>query len=231
MLICFWMRGLLRLLSKAAKAGTQWIALFVFRFFISFLCSLEPGRVCGERYISLQRTPPSRFYLSREKHSNTSDTNQSSVDLLKPTLDHLTHPNINLSRHKNQLLATLKMSNQSTTQSSQANFTSSSTFSSQKPTYAPSIQSTTSSFQSYKPLLDTESPSSTSTSTPSKNSKAWKKTKKFLSSLGEPPTAEYDRQQDAKKGIKTNGREAFGAINYGPYRTSTFGGERALGRI
>ncbi|KAH6723400.1 hypothetical protein BKA61DRAFT_664130 [Leptodontidium sp. MPI-SDFR-AT-0119] len=113
------------------------------------------------------------------------------------------------------------MSNQSTTQSSQANFTSSSTFSSQKPTYAPSIQSTTSSFQSYKPLLDTESPSSTSTSTPSKNSKAWKKTKKFLSSLGEPPTAEYDRQQDAKKGIKTNGREAFGAINYGPYRTKS----------
>ncbi|KAG4438075.1 hypothetical protein IFR05_006441 [Cadophora sp. M221] len=121
------------------------------------------------------------------------------------------------------------MSNQSTTQSSQANFTSSSSTSSQKPTYEPSIQSTTSSFQSYKPLLDTESPSSSSPS--SKNSKAWKKTKKFLSSLGEPPTAEYDRQQDAKKGIKTNGREAFGAVNYGPYRTSTFGGERALGRI
>ncbi|KAG4425425.1 hypothetical protein IFR04_001344 [Cadophora malorum] len=115
------------------------------------------------------------------------------------------------------------MSDQSNNQSSQANFDSSS----EKQHYAPSIQSTTSSFQSLKPLVDTESPLSRE----SKNTKAWKKTKKFLSSLGEPPTAEYDRQQNAEKGIKTNRREAFGAINYGPYRTSTFGGERTLGRI
>lgn len=55
----------------------------------------------------------------------------------------------------------------------------------------------------------------------SKRQKAWKKTKEFLSSIGEPPTAEYERQQaalSAKKGkIKTSGREAFGAVNYGPY--------------
>ncbi|KAK0119958.1 hypothetical protein ONS95_011382 [Cadophora gregata] len=118
------------------------------------------------------------------------------------------------------------MSDQSNSQSSQGNYSSSS---SDKHNYAASIQSTTSSFKSYKPLLETESPSSSSRE--SKNSKAWKKTKKFLSSIGEPPTAEYDRQQNEKKGIKTNGREAFGAINYGPYRTSNFGGERTLGRI
>lgn len=88
---------------------------------------------------------------------------------------------------------------------------------------APSVNSnsTTSSYQSYKPLVDSESPSSRTPRT----SEALKKTKKFLSSLGEPPTAEYDRQQAAKQSVKTNGREAFGAINYGPYRSGgAFGG-------
>lgn len=44
----------------------------------------------------------------------------------------------------------------------------------------------------------------------SRKSKAWEKTKKFFASLGEPPIAEYDRRQAAKKGIKTDGREAYG---------------------
>ncbi|KAE8442671.1 hypothetical protein EG329_002969 [Mollisiaceae sp. DMI_Dod_QoI] len=64
-------------------------------------------------------------------------------------------------------------------------------------------------------------PPRTSTQKESKRSKAWKKTKEFLSSIGEPPTAEYERQQaalSAKEGkVKTSGREAFGAVNYGPY--------------
>lgn len=42
--------------------------------------------------------------------------------------------------------------------------------------------------------------------------------KHFFASLGEPPTDEYDRQQEAQKEMKTNGREAFGAVNYGPYQ-------------
>jgi hypothetical protein len=59
----------------------------------------------------------------------------------------------------------------------------------------------------------------------SRTSKAWTKTKRFFSSLGEPPTAEYERQQGKKKGIKTNGREAYGAVNYGPYQQGgRFGG-------
>jgi hypothetical protein len=75
------------------------------------------------------------------------------------------------------------------------------------------------------PILPSE-PTSSSSKT-SKSSKVWKSTKKFLSSLGEPPTAEYDRQQAAKKPIKTSGKEAFGAINYGPYHQGgPFGGGR-----
>lgn len=62
----------------------------------------------------------------------------------------------------------------------------------------------------------------------SKSSRAWRKTKKFFASLGEPPTAEYDRQQAEKQKIRTNGREAFGAVNYGPYgQGGPFGGGRA----
>lgn len=83
---------------------------------------------------------------------------------------------------------------------------------------------------------------------PSKRNQAWEKTKALLSSIGEPPTAEYERQQAAlrsnstnstnstdskgesgnrngksgkgkggKVKVKTSGREAFGAVNYGPY--------------
>ncbi len=74
--------------------------------------------------------------------------------------------------------------------------------------------------QSHTPLT-----SSGSKQKDSKSDRAWKKTKKFLSSLGEPPTAEYDRQQAAKKEIKTSGREAYGAVNYGPYNQGgPFGG-------
>ena len=74
--------------------------------------------------------------------------------------------------------------------------------------------------------LPSQNKSSTATKT-SKSSKAWKSTKKFLSSVGEPPTAEYDRQQAAKKPIKNSGKEAFGAINYGPYHQGgPFGGGR-----
>lgn len=74
-------------------------------------------------------------------------------------------------------------------------------------------------------------------SKPSKRTQAWQRTKTFLSTIGEPPTAEYDRRQaalaleesqgdakgllekdgDEKVGIR-NGREAFGAVNYGPYQ-------------
>jgi hypothetical protein len=58
----------------------------------------------------------------------------------------------------------------------------------------------------------------------SKSSKAWRKTKEFFNSLGEPPTAAWEREQ-AKKEVKTSGREAFGAVNYGPYHQGgPFGG-------
>jgi hypothetical protein len=54
-----------------------------------------------------------------------------------------------------------------------------------------------------KPLLGNSSSSS------KRSSKAWNKTKtktkKFLSTIGEPPTAEYDRQQAAK--AKAEGKE------------------------
>jgi hypothetical protein len=63
------------------------------------------------------------------------------------------------------------------------------------------------------------------TSTTSKSAKAWQKTKEFFNSLGEPPTAAYEREQAAKKQVKTSGREAFGAVNYGPYQQGgPFGG-------
>jgi len=59
----------------------------------------------------------------------------------------------------------------------------------------------------------------------SKSSKAWRKTKEFFNSLGEPPTAAYERDQAKKKEVKTSGREAFGAVNYGPYHQGgPFGG-------
>ncbi|KAN0098753.1 hypothetical protein V8E51_014416 [Hyaloscypha variabilis] len=59
----------------------------------------------------------------------------------------------------------------------------------------------------------------------SKSTKVWKKTKEFFNSLGEPPTAAYEREQAKKKQVKTSGREAFGAVNYGPYHQGgPFGG-------
>jgi hypothetical protein len=59
----------------------------------------------------------------------------------------------------------------------------------------------------------------------SKSSKAWRKTKEFFNSLGEPPTAAFEREQAKKKEVKTSGREAFGAVNYGPYHQGgPFGG-------
>ena len=59
----------------------------------------------------------------------------------------------------------------------------------------------------------------------SKPAKAWKKTKEFFNSLGEPPTAAYEREQAKKREVKTSGREAFGAVNYGPYHQGgPFGG-------
>jgi hypothetical protein len=63
---------------------------------------------------------------------------------------------------------------------------------------------------------------------PSRSGRMWKKTKEFFASLGEPPTAEYDRQQAAKQKMRTNGREAFGAVNYGPYGQ---GGPYSGGRL
>ena len=68
----------------------------------------------------------------------------------------------------------------------------------------------------------TEPTASTKEST---SKKAWKKTKEFFNSLGEPPTAAYEREQARKKEVKTSGREAFGAVNYGPYHQGgPFGG-------
>jgi hypothetical protein len=59
----------------------------------------------------------------------------------------------------------------------------------------------------------------------SKSSRAWKKTKEIFNSLGEPPTAAWEREQAKKKEVKTSGREAFGAVNYGPYHQGgPFGG-------
>jgi len=68
-------------------------------------------------------------------------------------------------------------------------------------------------------------PSKPSFNVKSKSSKAWRKTKEFFNSLGEPPTAAYEREQAKKKEVKTSGREAFGAVNYGPYHQGgPFGG-------
>jgi hypothetical protein len=75
---------------------------------------------------------------------------------------------------------------------------------------------------SEKPTRSSTEPTS---SVASKSSKAWRKTKEFFNSLGEPPTAAYEREQAKKKEVKTSGREAFGAVNYGPYHQGgPFGG-------
>ncbi|KAL2070630.1 hypothetical protein VTL71DRAFT_13656 [Oculimacula yallundae] len=124
------------------------------------------------------------------------------------------------------LQTTFKMSNQNTQSQNQSSSPSSNTHK----TYTPSIQSTTSYASSKELLTSNTSSSSTTLKT---------KAKKFLSSVGNPPTLEHDRQQAAKNGISIesqkhtskDGKQAFGAVNYGPYRTSTFGGERSLGRI
>lgn len=74
-------------------------------------------------------------------------------------------------------------------------------------------------------LLRSSTEPTGSASKPSKSAKAWQKTKEFFNSLGEPPTAAYEREQVAKKQVKTSGREAFGAVNYGPYQQGgPFGG-------
>ncbi|PMD26779.1 hypothetical protein NA56DRAFT_744094 [Hyaloscypha hepaticicola] len=75
-------------------------------------------------------------------------------------------------------------------------------------------------------LLETKrSTTDVSPSTPSKSSRAWKKTKEFFNSLGEPPTATWEREQAKKKEVKTSGRDAFGAVNYGLYHQGgPFGG-------
>ena len=86
-----------------------------------------------------------------------------------------------------------------------------------KPEYAPSTYST-STTQTEKPLLTSEE---TTSSKNSKRTKAWKKTKKFLSSIGEPPTAEYDRQmapKDETEEEKLKRLRKFGELDYGPYR-------------
>jgi hypothetical protein len=71
----------------------------------------------------------------------------------------------------------------------------------------------------------TRSSTEPTSSVSSKSSKAWRKTKEFFSSLGEPPTAAYEREQAKKKEVKTSGSEAFGAVNYGPYHQGgPFGG-------
>ncbi|PMD49924.1 uncharacterized protein K444DRAFT_638502 [Hyaloscypha bicolor E] len=75
---------------------------------------------------------------------------------------------------------------------------------------------------SEKPTRSSTEPTSSVTS---KSSKVWRKTKEFFNSLGEPPTAAFEREQAKKKEVKTSGREAFGAVNYGPYHQGgPFGG-------
>jgi len=58
--------------------------------------------------------------------------------------------------------------------------------------------------------------------------KSVEKDQRLFASLGEPPTAAYERQQAAKQKIRTNGREAYGAVNYGPYHS---GGPFSGGRV
>jgi hypothetical protein len=41
--------------------------------------------------------------------------------------------------------------------------------------------------------------------------------KEVFNSLGESRTAAGEREQATKKQVKTSGRKAFGAVNYGPY--------------
>lgn len=83
--------------------------------------------------------------------------------------------------------------------------------SSSNPSYAESTYSTSTTYSS-KPLLESSDPSSRDP----KTGKVWMKTKKFLSSLGDPPTAEYDRQQAALKGEDGKPKSAA-AVDYGPY--------------
>jgi hypothetical protein len=59
----------------------------------------------------------------------------------------------------------------------------------------------------------------------SRSQKAWQKTKKLLSSLGEPPTAEYDQQQLAAGKIEKS--KTFRSADYGAYG----GGGPYSGRI
>jgi len=79
--------------------------------------------------------------------------------------------------------------------------------------YSPSKQYASSTYSTSttateRPLLKSSSPrkdssskrSSSSEKKDKKPSKAWEKTKKVLSSIGEPPTLEYDRQQALKEG-------------------------------
>ncbi|KAI9048146.1 hypothetical protein LZ554_007941 [Drepanopeziza brunnea f. sp. 'monogermtubi'] len=96
------------------------------------------------------------------------------------------------------------------------------TSSPQRALAAPSRTPTTSSYQSSRPLVNPGCGYPQS-STP-RTARAWSKTKRFLSSLGEPPTAGYERQQ-AAKGITTDGKDALGATDYGPYPAGgPFGG-------
>jgi len=92
-----------------------------------------------------------------------------------------------------------------------------------KKTYAPSTYSTTTTHSS-NPLLTSSSGEATTIKT-KRTTKAWKKTKKFLASIGEPPTAEYDRQQAAKGEPSPNRQKNLVHMDYGPYnRGPMFGG-------
>ncbi|RDL38375.1 uncharacterized protein BP5553_02715 [Venustampulla echinocandica] len=79
--------------------------------------------------------------------------------------------------------------------------------------YAPSINSTNTSgsFATTRPLLPNQDQPQAS-----RSQRALEKAKKLLSAIGEPPTAEYDRQQVAQ-GNKENKEKSVKATKYGVY--------------
>lgn len=78
-------------------------------------------------------------------------------------------------------------------------------------TYVPSVASTSSSASYTKPSNSTEKSSKRSTS-------ILNSAKRFLSDIGNPPTAAYDRQQ-AANGEQTDSQKAFYMPNQMPRRT------------
>jgi hypothetical protein len=80
---------------------------------------------------------------------------------------------------------------------------------SSSPNYAASVASTNTSYSYDKPAQNFSSSKSFSS-----------KAKTFLSSLGESPTAAYDKEQLAKGETMTDAQKAFAKMDYSLYATN-----------